>query len=155
MNWFKRTLLPVAAGVITASVISAVWYSPLVFGRQWIALRSEVLHVAPDPYIAPWKPVVEFVREIVVAYVILHFVRRLKITRVANALSFGFWAWLGFPVSMLVGASLWDNKPWALSLIHGGDWLTKLLAMSMVVALTYRLALRQRTAGIPQIASAD
>lgn len=155
MNWFRRTLLPVGAALITAAVISAVWYSPLAFGKRWIALRSEVLHVAPDPYIAPWKPIIEFLREIVVAYVLLHFVRHLKITRVANALSFGFWAWLGFPVSMLVGASLWDNKPWALSLIHGGDWLAKLLAMTTVVALTHRPALPHRTADIPQIATAD
>jgi hypothetical protein len=146
MDLFKRTLLPVTAAVIAAALISAVWYSPLLFGKQWVALRSEALHVAPDPHIAPWKPLVELVREFVVAYVLFHFVSLLKIDRLSSALILGFWVWLGFPVSMLVGASLWDNKPWALSLIHGGDWLMKMLVMSAVIMVTRRLAPSERAA---------
>ena len=41
----------------------------------------------------------------------------------------------GFPVAMLVGASLWDSKPWMLTAIHAGDWLTKMLLM-VVIMLT-------------------
>ena len=33
------------------------------------------------------------------------------------------------------GCQFVDNKPWALSLIHGGDWLTKMLVMSAVLQL--------------------
>jgi hypothetical protein len=50
------------------------------------------------------------------------------------ALNLGFWVWLGFPVQMLVGASLWDNKPWALDLIHAGDWLIKMLLIALILA---------------------
>jgi hypothetical protein len=50
---------------------------------------------------------------------------------------------------MLVGASLWDNKPWALSLIHGGDWFTKMLVMSAVITLTRRLALTPQLNDVP------
>ena len=138
MNTFKRVYLPVIAAVVAAFIISAIWYSPMLFGRQWIQLRSEALHVVPNAQIAPWKPFVEFAREILIACVLARFIARLKIDRVSEALSFGLWIWMGFPVAMLVGASLWDNKPWALGLIHGGDWLTKMLAMSVVIVLTRR-----------------
>ncbi|UWZ85026.1 DUF1761 domain-containing protein [Occallatibacter riparius] len=151
MTWFKHILLPVAVAVITAAVISAVWYSPLVFGNQWIALRSQALHVAPDSYIAPWKKAMEFLREVLVACVLLYFVRQLRITRLVSALNFGFWVWLGFPVSMLIGSSLWDNKPWALSLIHGGDWLVKMLAMSAMIVLTHRFTASRQTAAIQSL----
>jgi hypothetical protein len=144
MNLFKRTILPVIIALVAAAFISGLWYSPILFGRQWVALRSEALHVAADPYIAPWKPLVEIIREIVVAYVLTRLVSRLKITRLTSALNLGFWVWMGFPVTMLVGASLWDNKPWALSLIHGGDWLTKMIVMSVVITLTRRLTLGQQ-----------
>jgi hypothetical protein len=141
MRLFKRHILPMIVAVIVAAIISGIWYSPMVFGRQWVALRSEALHVAPDAHIAPWKPAVEIIREFVVAFVITHLVIQLRIIRLAGALRLGFWVWLGFPVSMLVGSSLWDNKPWALSAIHGGDWLTKMLIMSSVIMFTRRLAL--------------
>lgn len=153
MSWFKHVILPVAVAVTTAAMISAIWYSPFAFGNQWIALRSEALHVAPNAYIAPWKKLVEFLREVVVAGVLLYFLHQLRITRVASALNFGFWVWLGFPVSMLVGGSLWDNKPWALSLIHGGDWLAKMLAMSAMIVLTLRFTQSRATAEIPSHAT--
>ena len=141
MTFIKRTVVPVVVATIAAALVSGIWYSPMLFGKQWVALRSEALHVAPDAYIAPWKPIVEIIREVVVAYVITRLVSELKIRRFSSALVFGFWVWMGFPVAMLVGASLWDNKPWALSLIHGGDWLTKMLVMSTVIMLTRRLSL--------------
>ena len=156
MNWFKCTILPLTAAVMTAAVISAVWYSPFAFGTQWIALRSQALHVPPDAYIAPWKKIAELIREVVVAYVILHLIRDLKIDHLKSALRLGIWIWLGFPFSMLVGASLWDNKPWALSLIHGGDWFTKMIAMSAVIVLSRRLVLPRRTDGLePHLKVAD
>jgi Protein of unknown function (DUF1761) len=50
------------------------------------------------------------------------------------ALNLGLWIWLGFPVQMLVGASLWDNKSWILDLIHAGDWLLKMLLTTLILA---------------------
>src|SRR6266568_1329915 len=141
MDKFKRDILPVIAAVFAAFVVSAIWYSPLLFGKQWIALRSQYMSVAPNAYIAPWKPLVEFIREVTVAYVLSRFVRQLAIYRLRDALNFGFWVWIGFPITMLVGASLWDNKPWELSLIHGGDWFTKMLVMASVIVATRRFAL--------------
>jgi hypothetical protein len=139
MNAFKRTILPVAAAVVAAALISSLWYSAALFRQPWVVLRSEWLHVAPDAYIAPWKPWIEMVREIVVASILAHLLARLKITRLASAAGLGFWIWLGFPFSMLVGASMWDSKPWELSVIHAGDWFTKMIVMSVVITATRRL----------------
>lgn len=140
MNVVKRTILPVTAALVTAMLISSIWYSPMLFGHPWVALRSEWLHVQPNAYIAPWKPLVEIMREIVVAYVLTRLVAQLSITRLTSAAALGLLVWMGFPVSMLVGASLWDDKPWTLSFIHAGDWLTKMLVMSMVITWVRRLA---------------
>jgi len=140
MNSFKRDYLPVIAAVLAASVVSGIWYSSFLFGKQWIALRNQYLSVAPNADVAPWKPLVELIREVTVSYVLSRFIAQLGIDRLRGALSLGFWVWLGFPVTMLVGASLWDNKPWALSLIHGGDWFTKMLVMASVIMFTRRLA---------------
>src|ERR1700693_1028934 len=141
MNTFKRDYLPVIVAVLAAFVVSTIWYSPLLFGKQWVILRSQWMHIAPDPHIASWKPLAELARETIVAYVLSRLVEQQSIDLLRSALSLGFWVWLGFPVTMLVGASLWDNKPWALSLIHGGDWFTKMLVMTAVIMLTRRLAL--------------
>lgn len=150
MNTIKRTVVPVLAAVLAAAVISSIWYSPALFRESWVALRSQWLHVPPDAYIAPWKPMVELVREFVVAYALTRLVTQLRITRIASAAWLGFLLWLAFPMAMLVGASMWDDKPWELSLIHGGDWLTKLLVMPIVITVTQRLTMKSRAnTGMP------
>lgn len=139
MNTLKRDYLPVIVAVLAAFAVSSIWYSPLLFGKQWITLRSQWMHIAPNPHIASWKPLAEIARETIVAYVLSRFIKQQAIDRLTSALSLGFWVWLGFPVTMMVGASLWDDKPWALSLIHGGDWFTKMLGMTAVIMFTRRL----------------
>jgi hypothetical protein len=133
MNTFKRDYLSVIVAVFAAFVVSAIWYSPLLFGKHWIALLSEYMHVTPNPHIVPWKPLMELALEAVAAYVLLRFVQEQAMDRLTSALSLGFWIWLGFPVTMMVGASLWNNMLWALSLIHAGDWFMKMLVMAAAV----------------------
>jgi uncharacterized membrane protein len=146
-NHVKLNWLPVLAAVITAAVISGVWYSPLVCGKEWMAIRS-VNGWVPNARIAPWKPLLEIVREFVVAYVLLRLVRQTRVKTLAAAAYLGLWVWVGFPVAMLVGASLWDSKPWELSLIHGGDWLLKVPAMAMVITATRRLGTMPNESGV-------
>jgi hypothetical protein len=98
----------------------------------------ELRAVSPDltasPSMPAWKVLVELVRELVVGYVLARFVQLGGVVDWKGALRLGFWAWLGFPVAMLVGASLWDDKPWLLSAIHAGDWFVKMLVMAVVVS---------------------
>jgi len=81
-----------------------------------------------------WKVSIDLVRELVVIYVFGRFVSNLRIVDWKGAVSLGLWMWLGFPVQMLVGASLWDNKPWRLDLIHAGDWLLKMVLIAVILA---------------------
>ncbi len=43
--------------------------------------------------------------------------------------------WLGFPVVLWTGAVMWEKVPSKLALIHAGDWLLKLLVITLIVAL--------------------
>ena len=129
----KTSYVAIVMAVVAAFVVSAVWYSPFLFGKPWMELRGVDPAAAAELKMPAWKTLVEAVRELTIAYVLSRFVRDLGIVDWKRALSLGFWVWIGFPVVMLVGASLWDNKPWMLSLIHAGDWLTKMLVMAVIL----------------------
>jgi hypothetical protein len=133
INW-----LAVLGAVLAGFVVSSLWYSPLLFGKRWMELRSVIPPATTGSGMPTWKVVVELVREVVVAYVIARFVLVGGVVGWKGALRLGFWAWLGFPVAMLVGASLWDDKPWLLSAIHAGDWLVKMLLMAVIVGAWHR-----------------
>jgi hypothetical protein len=120
--------------VIAALAVSSIWYSPLLFGKLWRELDGANPAGPASTTIHAWKILIDLVREFVVIYVLARLVSGLRIIDWRAALNLGFWTWLGFPVQMLVGASLWDNKPWALDLIHGGDWLLKMLLTTLILA---------------------
>ena len=60
---------------------------------------------------------------------------RLRIVGLKSALSLGFLLWVGFPVVLLVGSVASDKVPLALAAIHGGDWLIKLLLMTVILVV--------------------
>ena len=133
-NTAKVSYLAIVLACVAAILVSSIWYSPFVFGKQWMELRSAQPPGSADTAMPAWKIPVDLVRELVVVYVLARFVTGLRIVDWKGAVSLGLWVWLGFPVQMLVGCSLWDNKPWTLSLIHAGDWLMKMLLMSLVLS---------------------
>jgi hypothetical protein len=134
----RVSYVAVVAAVVAAFLISAIWYSPFLFGEQLTRLRAVSAAGAADTSMPAWKVLAELVRELVVACVLARLVVLAGIVDWKGALSLGFWLWLGFPVVMLVGASLWEDSPWMLVLIHGGDWLVKMLVMTVIVGVWRR-----------------
>lgn len=51
-----------------------------------------------------------------------------------GAVHIGLFLWIGFPVILLTGSVLWENIPWKVAAIHAGDWLVKLLVISVIVS---------------------
>ena len=130
----KVSYSAMVVALIAAIAVSSIWYSPLLFGKLWRELDGANPAGPANTNIPAWKILIDLVREFVVIYVLARLVSGLRIVDWRAALNLGLWIWLGFPVQMLVGASLWDNKPWTLDLIHAGDWLLKMLLTTLILA---------------------
>jgi len=131
----KINYLAVIAAAIAAFVVGALWYSPLLFGRTYMEVRG----LSPSA-LAEMKPRVgelvgEFVKNIVVAFVLAHFIARLGVRDWKGALQFGLWVWVGFQAMLLMGAVLHERMPLTLYAIHAGDALVKTLLMSSIVGV--------------------
>ena len=126
--------LAVVVAAVAAFVVSTVWYT--VFGRAMMKLQG----VKPDAMAnmekpQPWKILVEIVRSLVVAYVLARFVVLLGVVEWMGAVQLGVWAWIGFPITLLVGSVIWENIPWKLAAIHAGDWLVKILFIVAILGV--------------------
>jgi hypothetical protein len=126
--------LAVVVAAVAAFVVGAVWYSPLLFGNSYMKLRGL------DPSaLADMRPPVgeiagEFVRNLVVAFVLAYFVVRLG-GGWLGAVQLGLWVWVGFPAMILLGSVIHENVPWKLAAIHVGDWLVKLLLIAIILSI--------------------
>jgi hypothetical protein len=128
----------IALGVVAvvAFVASSLWYSPLLFGRQFVELSG----VAGSPQPNAVKALCELLRTFVLAYVIARLIVRLNVTEWRAALGVGLWLWVGFPVVLLTGSMLWQNVPWQLAAIHSGDSFFSRRTGSALLQVQFRCA---------------
>jgi len=128
--------LAVLVAAVVVFVLGWLWYSPLLFYKPWMRLRG----LDPDAAMAGAKMpvgklVIELLRCLVLAYVIAHFAGALGISGWFGAVHFGVLLWFGFPLILLTGSVLWDNVPWKVAAIHSGDWLVKLVVISIILSM--------------------
>lgn len=136
----------IALGVVAvvAFVASSLWYSPLLFGRQFVELSGVAGSSQPNAV----KALCELLRTFILAYVIALLIVRLNVTEWKAALGVGLWLWVGFPVVLLTGSMLWQNVPWQLAAIHSGDWLIKLVLIPITVAMWPKREPRAAVSGL-------
>lgn len=124
----RKNAMTVILAAVCAFVASSFWYSPVLFGRQFIALSGVAAGARPDGL----KAAAELLRNLLLAFVIGWLLVRQQVHTLLAALSFAVVLWLGFPVILLSGSVLWQHVPPALALIHSGDWLMKILLMTLI-----------------------
>ena len=126
----------VLVAAVAVFVLGWLWYSPLLFYKPWMRLRGmDPVAAMAGAKMPGGKLVIELARCLVLAYIIARFVALLGVTSWMNAVHFGFFLWIGFPVILLTGSVLWENIPWKVAAIHAGDWLVKLVVISIIVSV--------------------
>ena len=121
-------VLAVLAATLAAFVLGGAYYA--VLGGQ-LALASEA--AAAGGEMPPWKLAVELLRCLILATVVAGLASQGEIDEWTGGLLLGLALWIGFPVVLWTGAMLHENTPGKLAMIHGGDWLLKLLVVAVIV----------------------
>jgi hypothetical protein len=123
-------VLAVLVATIAAFVSGAAYYA--VLGEQ----LAEVSHAAAaGEQPPPWKLAVEFLRCLILAAVVAGLASRGAVDEWTGGVLLGLALWIGFPLVLWTGAMIHENTPWKLAVIHGGDWLVKLLLIAVIVSL--------------------
>lgn len=126
LNW-----LAIAVAAVAVLVVSTVYY--VVFGKQLQRLSPAYGDANAPP--TPWRVAVELVRSFVAATVVAGLASLIGITDLGGAIQLGLALWIGFPVVLLTGSVIWEKVPPMLAAIHTGDWLLKLLIITVIVTL--------------------
>jgi hypothetical protein len=128
----------VVAATVAAMAIGGVWYSKAAFGKTWMKLaKIDEARVAKE---GMQSMVGMLFISLVMAYVMAHVTYLSNtfftdMTFLQSAMSTSFWMWIGFAMPIIVSDSLFNQAPWKLTLIHGGNWLLTFLGMGLAVGL--------------------
>jgi hypothetical protein len=129
---FRMNYLAVVVAAVAAFVVSSVWY--VIFGNVWMELRGIDPATAADMGTPAWKMVFVVVQSLVVAFMLAYFVAHLGIVDWKGAVRLGALLWV-FPAMILLGSFVHENVPLMLAAIHAGDWLVKLLLMTVILGV--------------------
>ena len=128
--------LAVLVAAIVVFVLGWLWYSPLLFYKPWMRARGlDPAAAMAGAKMPAGKLVIELVRCVVLAFVIAHIIAALGVSSWFIGAHLGLLLWLGFPVVLLTGSVIWENIPVKVAAIHAGDWLVKLLVISIIVSV--------------------
>jgi arginine exporter protein ArgO len=122
--------IAVLVGTVAALVLGGAYYA--AFGAQ-LATVSEA--AAAQETTPPSTLAIEVLRNLLVAAVVAGIAAQGEIDEWAGGLLLGLALWVGFPLVLWVGAVFHENAPAKLAVIHAGDWLVKLLAISVLIAV--------------------
>jgi hypothetical protein len=125
----------IVVAAVAAFVVGAVWYSPLLFGKAYMEMRGMNPAAMADLRPPAWELLGEFARNLVISFVLAHFVVRLGVSGWKGAVQLGLWVWAGFQAMLLMGSVLHEQMPWMLYAIHAGDALVKTLLMTVILGV--------------------
>lgn len=131
---FQINYLSVLCAAVASFLVGWVWYSPLLFAKPWMKLLNLKENDLKKEGMM-LKMGLTFVASLVMAYVLAHFLQVAGASTVAEALTVGFWAWLGFTLATAAPNYIFTNKPAKLLAIDSGHHLAGILVASVVLVL--------------------
>jgi hypothetical protein len=124
INWVAILV----AGIVNM-VLGTVWYSPALFGKNWMRLVG-IKELKPEPKTMGGM----FVVALLIAVVLTYFVSFAGATTFVQGMEIGILAAFGFVVSVGASSSLVSKGNWELWGINGGYWVVSLAVMGGILA---------------------
>ncbi|HUD03966.1 MAG TPA: DUF1761 domain-containing protein [Candidatus Paceibacterota bacterium] len=136
MFFSNINLWSVLVAAVAAFVVGYVWYSPAVFGKQWVkasGMTDESMKGKKEGMAK--KLLLSFICTVVTAYIAAVLYHSLYITSGTQLLALVFAVWLGFTAATKSGNIIFARESLTVYLINIGHDLVALITMFFVISL--------------------
>ena len=128
--------LGVLASAIVIFAIGALWYSPMLFGRLWVAAHGYTPERIAEMRKGMGKAYgITFVCYVVLAAVMSVLLNRMFIHTALGGLKLGAIIWLGFAATIGLTANVFSEKRFAVYAIDTAYQLVYLVAVAVILAV--------------------
>jgi len=131
--------LAILVAAVVAVAIGWAWYSPMLFGKQWMRaagmgdmtpeMQKEGMKKMPKALVG------SVIAQLVLAYVMVYFAQMMGVVTSYGAIELAIWAWVGFTATALVHTVLWEGKSLAYYAIVSGYSLVTFIVTALIVVL--------------------
>ena len=131
----QPNLFAVIVAAIIPMIIGALWYSPVMFAKKWMALIGKTEEEIKKS-MNPMKMYgLSFVASLVMAYVLAHIVINAGYSGFGGGMQAGFWLWLGFVLTTNSSSVLFESRPSGLYWMNVFYYLVCILLMGGLLAV--------------------
>jgi hypothetical protein len=114
-------------------VLGAVWFSPVLFAKPWMAALGVVLGGDKKGFIPAM--ISSLIGDLITALVMMHFIVWSGASSVGTGAFIGFLCWLGFFVAIQFPQGLYERRPMVVFFIDAGYWFVGLLGVGALLAV--------------------
>jgi hypothetical protein len=114
-------------------LLGAFWYSPVAFAKPWIAIIGRREGDKPKGVVVGM--VGSLIGDLILSFVLAHFVGWSGVGTFAMGAFVGFITWLGFVVGPLYPQSVYEGRPFTYFAINSGYWLVGLVVVGGLLAV--------------------
>ena len=126
--------LPILAAAVAAWLIGALWYSPAMFAKAWVAAHGYTPEQVAAMRVTQGKVIAgTLVAMILMAAVLQLILNHLGADSLRDGMGWAFHAWLGFAVPLGFIAHLYSHKRLSAWLIDLGYQLVYFLVMGAIL----------------------
>lgn len=129
-------LLAVLLCGVTAMVIGALWYSPILFGNIWMKLSGismKDLESMKKKDMA-MSYILNFIAALFMAFVLANIAQYGGADTAFRGAMLGLWISLGFVATSSIGMVLWEGRSWKLWFLLNVYQMITLMAMGAIIA---------------------
>ncbi len=134
MHHLHLNVWPLLVSALFLWMLGAVWYSPPLFAKPWMA----ALRITPNP--ADRKGLIpgmiaSFIGDLITALVMAHIIGWAHANTIGWGVFIGFLVWFGFIAAPSFPQGIYERRPTSLFLINTGYWLVGLIAVGALLAV--------------------
>jgi hypothetical protein len=115
-------------------VLGALWYSPALFAKPWMALLGIQRDAANRKSLVPGM-ISSLIGDLILSFALAHFVIWSGASSFGWGAFIGFLAWFGFVAAISFPQGIYENRPFKLFAINSGYWLVGLLIVGGLLAV--------------------
>lgn len=124
---------PIIVSALFLWFLGALWYSPVLFAKPWIAIVGRKQGEKPEGVVVGM--VSSLIGDLLLALVMMHFVYWSRGTTFGWGAFIGLLTWIGFVLGPLFPQHIYEGRPFKYFAINGGYWLIGLVIVGGLIAV--------------------
>ena len=133
MHSLQLNLWIVLAAGVAKFLLGGLWYSPVLFSKQWAKLTG--IKESSMKSGAGKAMGIEFFLGLLMAFVLAHAIRYSGAQGIGEGIVCAFWNWLGFVAAFGFTSVNFEKRPLKLFYINQGFQLLSMLLMGTILVL--------------------